>query len=89
MSPRREDPAETARWEAGKLPEVTDIQRLTIRLGDRVIVRCPERLSNEQADVVVARVRAVLRLPDDISVLVLPEGMSLEVAGEPPQEISR
>jgi hypothetical protein len=61
------------------LPEITEVQRLTLKPGDRLIVRSPDLMSHEMAALVAGRVRRVLRLPDDVPVLVLPEGMSLEV----------
>ena len=85
MSFQREDVTETERWEAekcGDLPEITEVQRLVLKPGDRLIVRSPERLTMATAARVNERVRAILRLPDDVAVLVLPDGMSLEVVGE-------
>jgi hypothetical protein len=67
---------------AETLPEITEVQRLTLKPGDRLIVRSPDRISNEVAALVAIRVRRVLRLPDDVPVLVLPEDMTLEVAGD-------
>jgi hypothetical protein len=66
-----------------ELPEITEVQRLTLRPGDRIIVRTPERLDMATAERVHHRVLAVLQLPDDFPLLVLPEGMTLEVAEGP------
>jgi len=63
-----------------ELPEITDVQRLTLKPGDRIVVRSPERLSPATAELVLERVRTILRLPDDVPVLLLADGMSLEVA---------
>ncbi len=62
------------------LPEITEVQRLALKPGDSLIVRVPVQLDMATADYVTHKVRAVLRLPDDFPVLVLPDGMSLEVA---------
>ncbi len=61
------------------LPEITEVQRLTLKPGDRVIVRTPQPLDMKTADYVEHAVRARLRLPDDVPVLLLPDGMSLDV----------
>lgn len=63
--------------------EITDVQRLALKPGDRIIVRVPQRLDDSQAAYVAERVRAILRLPDDVPLVVLPGGMTLEVAGIP------
>lgn len=70
------------------LPEITDVQRLTLKPGDRVIVRAPGHLTPQAVDMLRARMRAWL--PDGVQALVLDGGMSLEVL-EPPegQEITR
>ncbi len=62
------------------LPEITEVQRLALKPGDRIIVRSPERLDPATVDYVKRKALAVLQLPDDFPLLVLPDGMSLEVA---------
>ncbi len=61
------------------LPEISEVQRLTLKPGDRIIVRTPQRLDMNTADYVERSVRARLQLPDDVPVLLLPDGMSLDV----------
>lgn len=66
--------------------EISDVQRLALKPGDRIIVRMPARIDRAGAELVERQVRARLGLPDEVPVLVLPEGMSLEVV-EPPQPL--
>lgn len=62
-------------------PEVTEVKRLTIRPGDRIIITCDTRLSEYDYDMLRSLCREFLALPDDIPLLVLPGGMDLKVAG--------
>lgn len=43
-----------------------------------LIVRVPHRVSMETARIINDRIRAVLKLPDDVPVLILDGGMSVE-----------
>jgi hypothetical protein len=61
------------------LPEITDVRRLAIRPGDRLVITSPEWLSRQDIAETSARVRAALQLPDDVPVVVLGSGMTLEV----------
>jgi hypothetical protein len=61
------------------LPEISDVQRLRLEPGDSLVVRCPDRLDMATAAEVKERVRVILRLADDVPVLVLPDGMCVEV----------
>jgi hypothetical protein len=63
--------------------EITDIQRLTLKPGDRLIVRAPGKLSAQTAARVHEIVRVHLDLPDDVRLVVLDQGMSVEVAEGP------
>ncbi len=65
---------------SGGLPEITEVQRLTLKPGDRIIVRVPARIDEATADRIKDRLRALL---GDVQVLVLDSGMSLEVAEGP------
>ena len=50
-----------------ELPEITDVQRLRLEPGDRLIVRIGERkISPQTADLVKQRVRAMLHLDDSV-----------------------
>jgi hypothetical protein len=55
-----------------------------LKPGDRLIVRAQERLSMAAADAIRERLRTLLPLPEDVQVLILDDGMSLdaESAGE-------
>ena len=67
--------------EIGQLPEVTDVQRLTLKPGDRITVRVAQRLTAQQGGILLMQLRARLGLPDDVPIAILDDGMSLEVAG--------
>lgn len=62
------------------LPEVTEVQRLTVKPGDRLILRTDAKLSAAVAAALLEQVRARLGLPDDVRVVILDCGMSVEVA---------
>jgi hypothetical protein len=61
------------------LPEITEVQRLTLKPGDRLVIRADEVLSAETAARLTEMARARLSLPADAPVFVLGRGMSLEV----------
>ena len=70
------------------LPEITAVERLTLHPGDSLVIRFPGQISQQQADRVIARVRATLKLDLATPVLILPAGASAEVI-EAPGEITR
>jgi hypothetical protein len=59
--------------------EITEVQRLTLKPGDRLVVRTDEKLTTEQHYQVRAVIRAHLEIPDDVPLVILPRGMSVEV----------
>lgn len=61
------------------LPEITDVQRLILKPGDRLIVRTGAKLDTATAARMLEVVRARLGLPDDVRVVILDSGMSMEV----------
>jgi hypothetical protein len=61
------------------LPEITEVQRLTIKPGDRLVIRADQVLTAESASRLTQMARARLQLPEDVPVFVLGLGMSLEV----------
>lgn len=61
------------------LPEITEVQRLTLKPGDRLIVRTDGKLRAAQAADMLERFRARLGVPDDVQVVILDNGMSAEV----------
>jgi multidrug efflux pump subunit AcrA (membrane-fusion protein) len=63
--------------------EITDVQRLTIKPGDRLIVRTPAKLDAATAARLLEVVRVRLDIPDDVRVVILDGGMSVEVAEGP------
>lgn len=71
-----------------ELPGITAVERLTLRPGDALVIRFPGQISQQQADRVIARVRATLGLDESVPVLILPAGSSAEVIGQP-GEITR
>ena len=60
-----------------ELPEITEVQRVTLKPGDRLVVRVAERLDPEQALRIRRRAEA---LWPGVPVLVLDRGVTLEVA---------
>jgi hypothetical protein len=61
------------------LPEITEVQRLTLKPGDRLLIRTDEKIRADTAAYLLERVRHRLDLPDDVHVVVLDSGMSMEV----------
>jgi len=61
------------------LPEITDVQRLALKPGDRLIIRTDEKLRADTAAYLLEAVRYRLALPDDVHAVVLDSGMSIEV----------
>lgn len=59
--------------------EITDVQRLTLKPGDRLVVRTGEKLSPEVAATLREHLHGWLGLPDDVRIVVLDSGVSLEV----------
>ena len=70
-----------------ELPEITEVQRLTLRPGDSLIVRVPERISQQIADMLKWRLRETLGLDPTTKILILDSGMSLEVAERAPLDV--
>lgn len=62
--------------------EITEVQRLTLRPGDILVVRVKSRISAKYADEISGRLRGLASR--GIKVMVLPEDMSLEVIQEVP-----
>jgi hypothetical protein len=60
--------------------EITDVQRVTLKPGDRLIVRVPTKLDAATASRLLEVIRARLDIPDDVRVVILDGGMSVEVA---------
>jgi hypothetical protein len=59
--------------------EITDVQRLTLKPGDRIVVRVPEKLDAATADHLYQRIRARLDIPGDVPLVILDGDMSVEV----------
>lgn len=62
-----------------ELPEITEVKRLALRPGDRVVVRLDRHPSDMEAHQLKLRVQAILG--EDVPVLILPPEMDLEVLG--------
>ena len=69
------------------LPEVTEVERLTLKPGDRLIVRVPEKISQDIVDRLKERLRAALGLDPTTKIVILDSGMSLEVAERAPLDV--
>ena len=63
----------------GQLPEISEVQRLTVKPGDRLIIRTDAKLRDDTAAYLLERVRHRFDLPDDVRVVILDSGMSMEV----------
>jgi hypothetical protein len=61
-----------------ELPEITEVQRLTLKPGDLLVVRTDETLDAQTADRLRERLYAWLGVPG-VRILVLDRGASLEV----------
>jgi hypothetical protein len=73
----------TSRVPDAELPEITAVERLTLRPGDALAIRFPGQISFDQARHVIDRVRATLRLDDSFPILILPAGSSAQVIEAP------
>jgi hypothetical protein len=60
----------------GGLPEITEVQRVTLKPGDRLAVRVAGRITPQQADMIRQRVMATW---PGVPVLILDDSASLEV----------
>jgi hypothetical protein len=65
------------------LPEITAVERLTLRPGDALVIRFPGPIDPRQFDRITEAVRVRLKLDDAIPVLVLDSGVSVEVIEAP------
>jgi len=61
------------------LPEITEVQRLTVKPGDVLVVRTAETLSHEKAAALREHLHAWLGLPGGARLMILDGGVSLEV----------
>ncbi len=69
------------------LPEITEVERLTLKPGDRLIVRVPEKISQDIVDRLKERLRAALGLDLSTETVILDSGMTLEVAERAPLDV--
>jgi hypothetical protein len=73
------DAADLREQISAQVPEINEVQRLTVKPGDRLIIRTDAKLSAQTAAYLLERVRHRLDLPDDVRVVILDSGMSMEV----------
>lgn len=66
------------------LPEITEVKRLAIKPGDRLIVRLDHEPSQYEAHEMLSRLHALLGA--DVPVIVLAPGMDIEVLEGTPGE---
>jgi hypothetical protein len=59
--------------------EITEVERLALQPGDRLIVHVDQHLTDQLADWIEQIVRSRLQLPADVPVLVTGLGMSVAV----------
>lgn len=89
IPPRSEvPPVPPQPWADAPLPPITEVQRLTIRPGDRLIAKYGGRasISAEQARTITAQIRRALALPDDFPIAIADQDWHFIVAdqGEQP-----
>lgn len=69
------------------LEQITEVQRLTLRPGDSLVVRMRGPVNPDLADMVKVRIRIALGLDDSTRIVMLPDDMRIEVlAGAPGKE---
>ena len=61
-----------------EIPEFTEVQRLSLKSGDILVLHVPDKLSEEQYHQVSAIIRT--KLPPGVELMILEPGMSIEVA---------
>jgi hypothetical protein len=62
-----------------KLPEITEIRRLTVRPGDRLVVSLECEPTDDEVDELSRRLPAVLGT--DVPIVILPPSMDITVIG--------
>jgi hypothetical protein len=82
------DPGPVDLATGASFPEITAVERLTLRPGDALVIRIPVPISQQQLNWIIEVVRVRLKLDEAIPVLVLDSGASAEVI-ETPGEITR
>lgn len=65
-----------------EIPEITEISRLAIQPGDRIIVRVDSRLTEAQAFDIKERIVRRLELPDSVRLIVVPRNMEFQIVAE-------
>ena len=68
-------------------PEITDLQRLNLQPGDRLILRVKGRIPADKAQELLAYTRAWAG--DEVPVMILDDGASLEIMSGDAREIVR
>jgi hypothetical protein len=66
------------------LPEITEVQRLRLEPGDRLVIRCESRLDMATGQRIKEHARAALKLGDDFPVMVLGDGIDVDVVSVTP-----
>jgi hypothetical protein len=65
-----------------RIPEITEISRLTIKSGDRIIVRVCADLTEDQARYLKDRIVRGLHLPDGVQLIIVPDSIEFQVVAE-------
>ena len=69
------------------LPEITDLRRLNLQPGDRLVLRVKGRIPADQAQELLACTRAWAG--DEVPVMILDDDASLEIVSGDAREIAR
>ena len=65
------------------LPDITEVERLTLRAGDRLIVHVDDgSVTAGDADAIAHIARGRLKLPPETPILVMAKGMHVSVVGD-------
>ncbi len=66
-----------------EIPEITEVSRLVIEPGDRLIVRTATHVSMQQAEYIKERLQELLELPESVRVAVISNLILQVQPGEP------
>jgi hypothetical protein len=61
------------------IPKITEISRLVIQSGDRIVVRVDSDLTEAQAADLKERIERRLELPDSVRLIVVPRSLEFQV----------
>lgn len=63
-----------------ELPDITEVQRVAYKPGDRFILRVSEPVGRDEATEITAQFRRLMDLPAGVPVIVVPAWIEVSVA---------